>query len=127
MKQFNLEEYIANPNKKLITRDGRKVTKLLCTNAKGSLPIVALVETYNNSEYPYPLTKEGKDSPGVNHSNDLFFVTEKHEGWINIFKNISSGNYYMGDSRVFKSKEDAEKEGMKHIDYVSTIKIEWEE
>ena len=126
MKPFNLEEYIANPNKKLITRDGRKVTKLLCTNAKGSLPIVALVETYNNSEYPYPLTKEGKDSPGVNHANDLFFVTEKHEGWVNIFKCINGENY-VGDARIFKLKEDAEKIGKNRNDYITTIKIEWEE
>lgn len=125
MKPFNLEEYIANPNKKLITRDGRKVTKILCTNAKGSLPIVALVETYNNSEYPYPLTKEGKDSPGVNHSNDLFFVTEKHEGWINIFED-AIGNPSVPYSDIFKSKESAEESGKNKNRYITTIKIEWE-
>lgn len=126
MKPFNLEEYIANPNKKLITRDGRKVTKILCTNAKGSLPIVALIETYNNSEYPYPLTKEGKDSPGVNHSNDLFFVTEKHEGWINIFED-AVGNPSIPYSDIFKSKESAKKSGKNKNGYIATVKIEWEE
>ena len=123
MKPFNLEEYIANPNKKLITRDGRKVTRILCTDAKGSFPIIALIETYNNSEYPYTFTKEGKDSPGITHSNDLFFAPEKHEGWINVYK--WGENYrYTGD--VFSSKEKALM-GVKGCDGVATIKIEWEE
>ena len=29
MKQFNLEEYLKNSSKKVITRDGRKVTRIL--------------------------------------------------------------------------------------------------
>ena len=44
MIPFNLEEYTKNPNRKIVTRDGRAVTKILCTDAKGPFPIVALVE-----------------------------------------------------------------------------------
>ena len=47
MKPFNLKEYLKNPSRKVVTRDGRKVTKVLCTNAKGRFPIVALVESFN--------------------------------------------------------------------------------
>ena len=126
MQPFSLKEYLVNPNKKLITKDGRKA-KIIYTNAKGKCPIIALVKSENNlCESPRSYTADGICFP-INEQSDLFFAGEKHEGWINIFKNISSGNYYMGDSRVFKSKEDAEKEGMKCIDYISTIKIEWEE
>ena len=47
MKPFKLDENLKNPSRKLITRDGRKATKVLCTNAKGRFPIVALVESFN--------------------------------------------------------------------------------
>ena len=35
MKQFNLEEYKKNPNRKVITRDGRSV-RILCSNKPSS-------------------------------------------------------------------------------------------
>ncbi len=31
MKPFNLEEYLKNPNREIVTRDGRNV-KIICTN-----------------------------------------------------------------------------------------------
>ena len=43
MKQFSLDEYLKNPKRKVVTRDGRNVTRLLCTDAEGDYPIVALV------------------------------------------------------------------------------------
>ena len=43
MKPFNLEEFKKNPSRKIITRDGRSV-QILCTNARRSYPIVALIE-----------------------------------------------------------------------------------
>ena len=47
MKPIKLDEHLQNPSRKLITRDGRRVTKDLRTNAKGRFPIVALVESFN--------------------------------------------------------------------------------
>ena len=45
MKPFNLEEYLANPTKKVVTRDGRNV-RIICTDRKGTdFPIVGLVTT----------------------------------------------------------------------------------
>lgn len=42
MKQFNLEEYQKNPNRKVITRDGRNV-RIICTDKrKDDYPILAL-------------------------------------------------------------------------------------
>lgn len=29
MKQFNLEEYLANPSREIVTRDGRKVLYII--------------------------------------------------------------------------------------------------
>ena len=35
MKQFNLEEYLKDPNKKVVTRDGRNA-RIVCTDRKGT-------------------------------------------------------------------------------------------
>ena len=86
MKPFNLEEYLANPSKKVVRRDGRKVTRFLCTDAKGDYPIVALVEKFSGSEMPISYTKEGENRIGAKSVGDLFFAPEKHEGWVNIYK-----------------------------------------
>ena len=43
MKPFNLEEYLANPTKKVVTRDG-KDARIICIDRRDSyFPIVALV------------------------------------------------------------------------------------
>ena len=124
MKPFNLDEHLKNPSRKLITRDGRKVTKVLCTNAKGRFPIVALVESFDGeNETAISYTSKGHLFDGADYNPDLFFAPEKHEGWINVYK--WGENYrYTGD--VFSSKEKALK-NVKGCDDVATIKIEWEE
>ena len=121
MESFNLDEYLENPSRKVVTRDGKDV-KIHCTNFDGFLPVIAQVEGFCISQAYH---KDGrlfdtKDSPF-----DLFFSPEKREGWVNIFKRIDGGNYT--GTRIFKSKEDAEKDG-KYCDfYAATIKIEWAE
>lgn len=127
MKQFNLKSYIANP-RKVITRDGRNV-RILCVDAKGDYPVVALIpdgEGEYKRDSPEVYTENGCNYSGRISYLDLFFAPEIHEGWANVFGG-ADGNSYVGDSRIFKSKEDAEKEGKKWKDYIATVKIEWEE
>ena len=126
MKPFSLEEHLKNPSKKVVTRDGRKVTRFLCTDAKGDYPIVALVEKFSGSEMPISYTKEGEYRIGAKSDGDLFFAPEKHEGWVNIFVD-AVGNPSITYLRIFTSKEDAEKEGKNKKWYIKTAKIEWEE
>ena len=128
MKAFNLKEYLKNPERKVITRDGRGV-RIRCTDRRGTdQPIVALVETSTGkAENILSYRENGKWSPAGEECNlDLFFAPEKHEGWINIFKS-SNDLAFLGQSRIFASKEDAKKDGKDCECYVATIKIEWEE
>lgn len=131
MKAFNLKEYLKNPEKKVITRDGRGV-RIRCTDRRGgNCPIVALVETSTRkAENILSYREDGKwspvDGPSVDSNLDLFFAPEKHEGWINIFKS-SNDIAFLGQSRIFASKEDAKKDGKDCECYVATVKIEWEE
>ena len=126
MKQFNLEEYLKDPNKKVVTRDGRNV-RILCTNQKGTeYSVVALCTMSNGSENCCFYLPNGRRywSADADSCLDLFF-SEKHEGWVNLYDH-SEGTYL---GRVYSSKEVAEdmgkKCGLQH--YITTIKIEWEE
>ena len=129
MKQFNLNEYLANPSKKVVTRDGRTIRKILCTDAKSDYPVIALVKSKDrNNEYPLCYTIGGQYCPGSENKEDLFFAPEKHEGWINIFRSTTDGFIYIGNYfRIYESKEDAEKAGKGWEGYITTTKIEWEE
>ena len=50
MEKFNLEKYLANPSRKVVTRNGRNV-RIVCTDRNiNNFPIVALIQLYNNSD-----------------------------------------------------------------------------
>ena len=122
MKQFNLEEYLKNPSRKVITRDGRKA-RIICTDAKNDYPIVALIETPNGKErQPCGYKKDGTYVVGEKLSCDLFFAPEKHEGWINLYKD--DGIVYTSMD-TFKTKKEAESASCRTC--ITTVKIEWEE
>ena len=124
MKQFNLKEYLANPNRKVVTGDGRNV-RIICTDSKiRHYPIIALVEEPSRFENLFSYTEGGQMiSYEPSEKYDLFFVPEKHEGWINVYK---WGDDYRYTGDVFSSKERALM-SVKGCDGVATIKIEWEE
>ena len=122
MIPFNLEEYTKNPLRKVVTRDGRNV-RIICTNAKGNFPIIALVETYNSTDVALRLSEDGHFYNDTRDSRDIFFVTEKQEGWINIYLDAENDGYI--GTHIYKSKEDAENDGKIWEGYVTTLKIEW--
>ena len=126
MKRFSLEEYLKNPSKKVVTRDGRS-GRIICTDAKNNYPIVALVETQTKDEENiFSFTKYGGWSLVVEESiNDLFFASEKKEGWLNIYRS-ESGFYLRGNP--YKSKEEADEVAKANYKtFCATVKIEWEE
>ena len=129
MELFSLEEYLKNPSRKVITRDGRNV-RIICTDAKSDYPIIALIKekynNYNDKEEICTFTENGlwKVSPNKG-LNDLFFAPEKHEGWLNIYRS-ESGFYLRGNP--YKSKEEADEVAKANYKtFCATVKIEWEE
>ena len=123
MKEFNLEEYLENPERKVVTRDGRPV-RIICTDRRGATPIIALVNDGLSEELGHAFYSDGKIFSDEDNELDLFFAPEKHEGWINIYADINDNSH--PGNHIFKSKEEAEEEGEKGSGYVTTIKIEWE-
>ena len=121
MKPFNLEEYLANPSKKIVTRCGLAVTRFLCTDRKHTKPIVACIED-GCTEVVCFYAKDGKVTSNMSTDFDLFFATEKHEGWVNVYK---SGNNWSLGASIWQTEEEAKK-WVGAADYATTIKIEWE-
>ena len=122
MKQFNLKEYLKNPSRKVVTRDGRNV-RIVCTDKKGFNPILALVTRHDSiTEDIYLYTKDGELSEDNPTKSTLFFVPEKHERWINLYK--EDDNIY-ASMDTFKTKEEAE--ALSCSSCIATVKVEWEE
>ena len=102
MKAFSLEEYLKNPSRKVVTRDGRNV-RIVCTDVKSELyPVLALVDNWG-AEICNSYTKEGRFRPGNEAYRDLFFAPEKHEGWVNVYRDFDD----MMCGSVFATEEDA--------------------
>ena len=119
MKPFNLEEYLKNPKRKVVTRDGRNV-RIVCTDVKSELyPVLALVDNWGE-EICNSYTKEGRFRPDNEAHRDLFFAPEKHEGWVNVYRCLDD----MMCGSVFATEEDAKCNAKTAI---ATVKIEWEE
>ena len=121
MKQFNLQEYLAHPERKVITRNGRKV-RIICTDRESIKPVVALITLPNGDEVIKTFWDNGIETAGSEDKNDLFFSPAKYERWINVYGNSV---YYPG-TQMYNTEQEA-KEMRGTGAYVATVKIEWME
>ena len=124
MKHFSLKEYLKNPARKVVTREGNSV-EIIYTNAEGRCPIGALVTKEDGKKFSIKCTKYGLWSENGESALDLFFEPIKKEGWVNIYNYVYNyvSNKTTGD--VYSNKEEAIKN--KDLNYITTVKIEWEE
>ena len=135
MKKFNLVD--AKAGKPVCTRDGRKA-RIICWDSKlqfSQYPIMALVESDRNSEqellFRYTLEglyyeeEEGEEKRTAEESDlDLMMVGgEKKEGWINLYR---LGNNKIITGLVYDTKKQAISQ-VDPNDFITTVKIEWEE
>ena len=123
MEQFSLEKFLENPNRKVVTRDGRSA-RIICTNRLDeSFPVIALVNN-EDSELCFSYTTFGKSyiDQDRDYKLDLFFAPEKREGWINVYE--EGTNRYL-DGCICSTEEEAKR--IRGCGYITTIKIEWEE
>ena len=123
MEQFSLTEYLKNPTKPIVTRDGRRV-RIICTDRDHpTRPIIALVRI-NECESIYNYRANGSWLDYTSSPSDLFFAPEKKEGWINLYKD-ADGDPTSGD--LYKTKEEALVNRSTGLTYLGTSKVEWEE
>ena len=105
---------------------GRKV-RIICTDREDSTyPIVALIQDINReSEFLATYTKDGIPAEYTEVYYTLFFVSEKKEGWINLYRTETGSQYVT--SNIYDSEEKAIEIGRTSENYIATTKIEWEE
>ena len=122
MKAFSLEEYLKDPSRKVVTRDGRNV-RIICTDRVGIFPIIGLISSDSIADFEEIVwyTKEGVCNTSTENRHDLFFA-EKQEGWMNIYR---ARGYCYGGSVIYPTEVAAKASA--DPDPVATIKIEWEE
>lgn len=129
MRPFNLDEYLKNPNKKIVTRDKRSA-RIICTNKKSmqGYTIVALIDnsedSYKDTEAAAIYNSEGRFNDVYMDKNDLFFASEKRELWVNVYK---LGGKFIADEITYNTKEEALNNKDLIMDYVGTFKLEFEE
>lgn len=128
MEQFSLAEYLKNPTRPIVTRDGNLV-RILCTDKIGKWPIVALV--YKGEEEllaTYTINGQKYIPKAEVSFDDLFFASEsktKKVGWMNICKYGDSEYFTIVGNVVFPTREEALKCKSEHS--VDTIQVRWEE
>ena len=111
LKEFNLEA--AKSGKPVCTRDGRKA-RIICFDAKCTLPIIALVTNTGGNESLIRYYSNGSFTNLNEAGCDLMMLPEKKEGWVNVSK-----------FSTYASKEEALSH--KTYDIIDTIKVSWEE
>ena len=120
MKSFNLKEHLEHPDWEVVTREGRPV-RILCTDLDNNdYPVAAVVGNFHVDKF----TAEGLFHAGRETKYDLFFASEKHEGWVNIIRDMVHNEVYCGNM-IYASKEEAER--IANNATLATAKIEWEE
>ena len=117
MKQFNLDEYLKNPSRKVVTRRGKNV-RIICVDRKARYCVVGLISIDSDFEEVVCYTENGECTEGAVKPFDLLFAPEKHEGWVNIYPQGRLGGLYDSIEEAIRNAGSA---------LIATIKIEWEE
>lgn len=123
MKHFSLKEYLKNPARKVVTREGNSVEIVYTDTDDDRYPIVALITKEDGKKFSIECTKYGEWSEDGESALDLFFEPIKKEGWVNIYNDGS----YITTGDVYSNKEEAIKNINFKCKYLTTVKIEWEE
>lgn len=125
MKQFSIKEYLKNPDRKVVTRNGLPV-RIICTDRKQKCPIIALIKERDGTETICTYNTQGKFRANDECSNlDLMFAPEKKEGWVNVYRHPDAE--YPSCVYVYPTREEAIEHGKIQKGYLATTQIEWEE
>ena len=124
MKQSDLQEYLKNPDREIVTRAGCKV-RILCTDRNHpTRPIIALAQI-DGGENIYSYRKDGSWLNYTPSPSDLFFAPERKTGWMNVCKYGDDKQFSLVGGVIHPTREQALTERPDYV--VDTIQIKWEE
>jgi len=78
MEQFNLEEWLKDKSRKVVTRDGRKV-EILKVDAKGNHPIIGIYQFSEAEDMESSWCIDGRKTENGESSFDLFFADDEED------------------------------------------------
>lgn len=126
---FNIEK--AKSGYEVCTRDGRPV-RILCFDAMGDYPIIALVKNKNTGKELIALyTSEGKYSGGLTQKNcryDLMVVSVCRIRFVNIYADCYGERYCA--PKLYPCEESAKAGSVtdgEQSKYITTVPITWYE
>ena len=106
-----------DPTKPVRTRDGRPA-RIVCTDARGTFPVVALVADEDGDESPREYTLSGHVHSGAAPNNlDLINAPERHVRWVNV--------YSAGGCTGHKTRHDADT--WNDSGRIACVRLEFEE
>lgn len=106
-----------DPTKPVQTRDGRKA-RIICTDRKGEMPIVALITSEDGTETISDFKLNGSYWCGLKES-DLINIPQR------IISTIYIAVWRDGEINMFRTKENAEKcQGNKHLFAIKEITLD---
>lgn len=123
-KPFNLEEFLKNTSRPVVTRDGRPV-RIICTDRIWTVAgitrgILALIKNIDGQEFIVDYDNNGK--AGNDNNFDLFLIPIRKKGYINLYK---INNEVFTSNSIYDSRESAM--NCKTDDCIDTVEINWEE
>ena len=124
LKPFDLQA--AKSGKPVCTRDGRKA-RIICFDAKCTLPIIALVTNTGGNESLIRYYSNGSFTNLNEAGCDLMMLHEKKEGWVNVYHGLNGMSERVCGDIVSNTKEEAIQYAQNDDSYITTVKIEWEE
>jgi len=112
-----------DPKKPVQTRDGRPA-RIVCRDAKGSYPIVAMIEI-DGEEQPKTYTADGKFDRFGGLPLDLINIPTKRTGWVNVYPPYEGSMQIAFLSDAYRTREEADKDAAECR--IACVQIEWEE
>ncbi|MDE3023201.1 MAG: hypothetical protein KGI54_15355 [Pseudomonadota bacterium] len=114
MQEVQLTDFDPNWPHGHVTRGGLKA-RILCANAKGAYPIIALITDENGTEFPNSTTYNGTAHGSSSKSDyDLFNApAPKRIMYVNFYR--SEGGFL--HSKCFYSKEKARQDAHQYLDW----------
>lgn len=122
LKPFDIEK--AKAGAKVVTRDGRNV-RIICWDKlddDDTYPIVALVKDKDGTEDTEIYTLDGACVVDQKYDLDLFMAPTTVEQWVNVYKDENGVYFY-----AFHNSEQKAHQYKDVKNYITTIKITWEE
>lgn len=125
MKPFNLD--LAKSGVPIVTRDGRPARFVAHLPEVHAITarVIFVAQRADGLWELYDCCESGSWVKNEESRHDLFHLSEKKSGWINLYRINSTGAYT--SSTIYNSKEGAEAQGKPGNSYITTIQINWEE